>query len=31
MRIAEGIDIEDVYISRSKEKVLEELSAIVSA
>ena len=31
MSVAEGIDVEDVYISRSEEEILEELSDIVSA
>lgn len=29
--VAEGIDVENVYVSRSKKEVLEELSGMVSA
>lgn len=31
MSIAEGINVENVYVSRSEEEILEELSQIVSA
>lgn len=31
MSVAEGIDVENIYISRSKKEILEELSGIVSA
>lgn len=30
MGVAESIDVENVYISRSKKEILEELSGIVS-